>query len=192
MGLFLFQCVKTICFKKCVKFFKNKSMFWSFSYVFRYTCLNIRMENKNTTYRATMKLDNYELSDDSFNEKKFYRHKNRITEHYMPIINLAIINDNKKSKAYMLVEPNDYFGDRFSFTIFWRDTKTNGFGELNYRYENEIGDYLFASELLKFIHLDFELTYCGIELFNKRSAEVFIQTFQDYHDIVSGVLTINQ
>ncbi len=154
--------------------------------------LNIRMENKNATYKTMMKLDNYEFSGDSFTEKQFYRHKNRITENYMPIINLAIVNDKKKSKAYIVVEPNDYFGDKISFTIFWRDTKTDGFGVLDYRYENEIGDYLFASELLKFIHLDFELTYCGIELFNKRNAEVFIQTFQDYHDIVSGVLTINQ
>lgn len=152
----------------------------------------MKMENKDITFKAIKKLDNYEFCRDFFAEKQFYRHKNRITENYMPIINLAIVQDNRKSKSYIVVEPNDSFGDKKSFIIFWRATMNDAVGVINYKYENEIGDYLFATELLKFISLDFELTYCGIELFNKRSAEVFIQTFQDYHNIVSGVLTINQ
>lgn len=132
-----------------------------------------------------MIFDNYEAHTDPITGRVHYKHLRRVKEHYMPVLNAEIVHDEKNKRYFFRIEPNDFFADKKNFALFWRAKQDDEFGILAYRYENDMTDYLFAADVMRFIDLDFELTFCGISLFNKQRADVFIQTFNDYHKVSS-------
>jgi hypothetical protein len=114
-----------------------------------------------------------------------FKHIDRVEESYHPIINISIVKDAEE-QFRLRVEPNDAFGKKNKFIVYWKSRNSTERGELLYKKEDAFSDYLFATQLVKFISLDFELTFCGVELFNDERANIFVSVFDDYHKLVAN------
>lgn len=124
-------------------------------------------------------------------DTEYYRHYYRVTESHLPVINLAIVSDKARGNLRLKIEPNDFFYDKKLFSIFWKVKGNNDFGQFFYDGEGPLYDYEFAAEICKYLQIDLiEMNYCGMPLFDKRRTEVFMKTFEDFHKLVSGQLTL--
>lgn len=132
------------------------------------------------------KLKNYEKTENT--NQIQYKHSQRTTKNYTPTINLSIV-ETKDEKLRLKIEPNDYFSNRDRFTLHWSAQAGGEIGDLFYCRKDAVTDYLFAAELINFINLDFEITFCGIEVFNREQAQIFIDVFKDYHNLIANGIT---
>jgi hypothetical protein len=138
-----------------------------------------------------MSITYYEKHTPEGSDITYYRHLYRVTEHYLPVLNLAIAVNNATGEKHLLVEPNDFFADKKLYSIFWHIKISNEVGQFYYDSQGPSYDYEFAIEIFKYLDFEFiEMNYCGIPLFDKRRADVFIQTFNDFHKIVSGEMNL--
>lgn len=117
-------------------------------------------------------------------ESTCYKHLKSIEDCYAPTINLTIVSDDNLGWK-LRIEPNDFFGRKNKFIIFWSARAGQEVGEIFYVKDSAITDYLFAAELVKFISLDFGLTFCGVELFSNEQAAAFVSVFNDYHKLLA-------
>lgn len=114
-----------------------------------------------------------------------YRHLNNCRDTKLPSLCLAIVCNNKNHTVYLQLENKCFFDATETFSLFWNLRGQGILGELSYRRENQMGDYLFATELVKFIDLGFEINYNGMQIFSPQSAQAFIETFRDYNFLLS-------
>lgn len=132
-----------------------------------------------------MKTDKYAIENLPESNKTIYRHLYRCKDAHQPTLNLAIVCDDDNKMISLLLEPNHFFGDGIAFSLFWKLKDKGILGDINYRKENAMSDYLFATELVKFIDLGFEINYNGIQVYTPQSAQAFIETFEDYNFLLS-------
>ncbi len=127
-------------------------------------------------------LNNYERI--ITNTETHYWHTESVKEDFKPILNLLIVTDTQNNRPSLKIEANHFFSNRENFTLFWKTKSQEKKGELHYRRNNAIDDYLFAVDIVKFLNLEFDLAFCGIQLFNEKEADTFVGVFEDYHQLI--------
>jgi hypothetical protein len=133
-------------------------------------------------------LNNYEKV--TTNTETHYWHTESVKEDFKPILNLLIVVDAQSNKLRLKIEPNHFFSNRENFTLFWKTKNQEETGELYYKRNTAIDDYLFAADIVRFLNLGFDLVFCGIQLFNEKDADVFTTVFKDYHQLVQMELLV--
>ncbi len=82
----------------------------------------------------------YDANSVGENTMTTFKKKNRIIDTKKPILNLAIVRDNKNRKAFIYFDLNDFFEDKMYFEIIWEKS------ENQQKNQPKTGKYVFNGE----------------------------------------------
>ena len=90
----------------------------------------------------------YDVSSVGENTMTTFKKKNRLIDAKKPILNLAIVRDNKNRQAFIYFDLNDFFEDKMYFEILWEGTEIdkNEKNEKNASNQPKSGKYIFNGE----------------------------------------------
>ena len=97
---------------------------------------------------------------------EIFRLQDRLDDNKQPLINLSIIFNWRVDKAYVFVEPNQFFKDSTEFTVVWQDSITQDQGEFYFVKGNREAHFKFSAQVYNSI-LDEQ------KLYYKRENELF-------------------
>lgn len=133
----------------------------------------------------------YEVEEDSL-RRDFFRLSDRVKDAPdRPVLNLCIVNDLLRDRAYVMLEPNEFFGTADSIVVYYRDKAQGSEGQYRYRQSNMMRQWQFATDLYNGILQGQEFYVRAPDgrevpfLQEKREREAFRVTMVDYYRMVN-------
>lgn len=133
----------------------------------------------------------YDTEEDSL-RRDFFRLADRVKDAPdRPVLNLCIVNDLLRDRAYVMLEPNEFFGTADSIVVYYRDRAKGGEGHYRYRQSNMMRQWQFATDLYNGILQGQEFYVRAPDgrevpfLQEKREREAFRVTMVDYYRMVN-------
>ncbi len=87
----------------------------------------------------------YDTQSVGENAMTTFKKKNRLIDAKKPILNLAIVRDNKNRQAFIYFDLNDFFEDKMYFEIIWESTE-NSKNASEQAKQPKSGKYIFNGE----------------------------------------------
>ncbi|MCC5943676.1 MAG: hypothetical protein JJT94_01975 [Bernardetiaceae bacterium] len=198
-------CFMTLCYTRSMLFYG----FIALLFVGLITACNPDKEKKinpedvrfRSTYQSRLFFKNtrslsYNVEELSQLKWEIFRYQDRSLDSTKAIINLAIVNDWKEERAYIIVEPNDFIKNKAdklelkNLEILWKDNTLGIQGRIPYpmRAPKE-EQFEFAARVYNLIVEGRELYICIGEteypfLHQKNEAEAFRITLMDFYRLV--------
>lgn len=115
----------------------------------------------------------------------FWRYKERDLSLDYPVLNLCIAEAWDRNEAYLLLEPNEYFTNKDTFTLEWVDKRNKSKGSFNFIRKRPTDDYIFARRIYPYLNKNFEWRYEGTVLFDEPRSKIFKKTYGDFQNLVA-------
>lgn len=140
-------------------FFKVVStLFWIYFILYLTSCSRIyKQEVLEDDFKSEMNASNqifftntrqifYDVSSVGEDAMTTFKKKNRLIDAKKPILNLAIVRDNKNRQAFIYFDLNDFFEDKMYFEILWESTEISKTTPNQSKQQPKSGKYIFNGE----------------------------------------------